>query len=69
MEENAVWRYPHPVREIEIEQGVNEDGGGFKITVRLDGVDVEKVFEITLKLLEKVNGKGVRDREENFEIA
>ena len=45
----------HPVRFIEIRNGVSEDGGGIEITVRMDGVEPDKVLEVTLNLLNTIN--------------
>lgn len=47
----------YPIRIIEVRYGIDEDGGGLAIHVRLDGVEPEKVMEIALRILERVNGK------------
>jgi len=47
----------HPVRFIEVRNGVSEDGGGIEITVRMDGVEPDKVLEVTLNLLNTINGR------------
>ena len=47
----------YPIRVIEVRYGINEDGGGFVVYVRLDDVEPEKVFDIAVKLLKRVNGK------------
>ncbi|AIY90200.1 hypothetical protein [Geoglobus acetivorans] len=47
----------YPIRWIEIDQGVSEDGGGLRIAVRLDGEPAEKVIETVLILIERLNGK------------
>jgi len=47
----------YPVRIIEVRYGIDEDGGGLAIHVRMDGVDPEKLLDVVLTLFEKVNGK------------
>ena len=46
-----------PVREIEVRYGINEEGGGVVIHVRMDGEAPEKILDVVMKLLEKINGK------------
>ncbi len=50
--------YQFPVRYISIEFSNHEDGGGLKVEVRLDGVDVDDVLDVTMKLIEKINRNG-----------
>ena len=61
--------YDYPVRYIEIAQGIDEEGGGVRITVRLDDVDPEKVMEIALRVYHGINGKSKQKRSENVEVA
>ena len=56
-EDDIQAEYPYPVREIKIEQGINDEGGGVEIHVRMDGVSPEKIMEIVLTLMEKINGE------------
>ncbi len=49
--------YGFPVRYISIGFSNHEDGGGLKVEVRLDGVEPEKVLEVSMKLIGMVRGK------------
>ena len=50
--------YVHPVRYVSIELSNHEDGGGLKVEVRLDGVEVDDILDVTLKVIERINRKG-----------
>lgn len=47
-----------PVRYISIEFSNHEDGGRLKVEVRLDGVEVDDILDVTLKVIERINRKG-----------
>lgn len=47
----------YPVREIEVRYGVDEEGGGVVIHVRMDGETPERILDVVMKILEKINGK------------
>lgn len=58
-----------PVRYISIEFANHEDGGGISVMVRLDGVEPERILEITMRLLERVNGKNPEKKNDPREVA
>jgi len=43
------------VREIEIEQGIHEDGGGFKIYLRMDGLKPNELVDVLFKIYARLS--------------